>query len=96
MKVRRLSCWKCFWRRAQVSYSDPHIPKLPKMRGHHVPAMASQSLSPEFLASQDCLLIATDHTAFDYESIVRHGRLIIDTRNATRGIKQGRDKIRKA
>jgi UDP-N-acetyl-D-glucosamine dehydrogenase len=83
-------------RGAKVSYSDPHIPKLPKMRGHHVPELSSQALTPEFLAGQDCLLIATDHSSFDYESIVRHGRLIIDTRNATRGIKQGREKIRKA
>jgi UDP-N-acetyl-D-glucosamine dehydrogenase len=83
-------------RGAQVTYSDPHIPKLPKMRGHDVPAMTSQALTPEFLAGQDCLLIATDHTGFDYESIVRHGRLIIDTRNATRAVKQGREKVRKA
>lgn len=83
-------------RGAQVSYSDPHIPRLPKMRHHDVPQLSSQSLSPEFLASQDCLLIATDHSAFDYDQIVRHGRLIIDTRNATRAVKNGREKIRKA
>jgi len=83
-------------RGAMMSYSDPHIPRLPKMRHHDLPAMTSQTLTPEFLASQDCLLIATDHTAFDYEKIVRNGRLIIDTRNATRNVKDGRDKIRKA
>jgi UDP-N-acetyl-D-glucosamine dehydrogenase len=83
-------------RGAIVTYSDPHIPRLPKMRAHDVPAMTSQSLTPAFLAGQDCLLIATDHSAFDYESIVRHGQLIIDTRNATRNVKQGREKVRKA
>jgi UDP-N-acetyl-D-glucosamine dehydrogenase len=83
-------------RGAMVSYSDPHIPRLPKMRHHEVPEMSSQTLTPEFLASQDCLLIATDHTAFDYEEIVRHGRLIVDTRNATKAVTHGREKIRKA
>jgi UDP-N-acetyl-D-glucosamine dehydrogenase len=83
-------------RGANMSYSDPHIPTLPKMRRHELPAMTSQTLTAEFLGSQDCLLIATDHTAFDYEEIVRHGRLIIDTRNATRNVKVGRERIRKA
>jgi UDP-N-acetyl-D-glucosamine dehydrogenase len=83
-------------RGALMSYSDPHIPRLPKMRHHDVPELTSQPLTPEFLSSQDCLLIATDHSAFDYEQIVRHGRLIIDTRNATKAVSHGRDKIRKA
>ncbi len=83
-------------RGALVSYSDPHIPRLPKMRHHAVPELASQPLTPEFLSNQDCLLIATDHSAFDYEQIVHHGRLIIDTRNATKAVTQGREKIRKA
>jgi UDP-N-acetyl-D-glucosamine dehydrogenase len=61
-----------------------------------VPEMKSQALTPEFLASQDCLLIATDHTAFDYEQIVRHGRLVIDTRNATKAVRHGREKVKKA
>jgi len=83
-------------RGANVTYSDPHIPKLPKMRHHDVPEMSSRDLTPDFLGSQDCLLIATDHTAFDYESIVKHGRIVVDTRNATKLVKQGREKIRKA
>jgi UDP-N-acetyl-D-glucosamine dehydrogenase len=52
-------------------------------------------LTPEFLASQDCVLIATDHSAYDYEHIVQHARLVVDTRNATAGVTQGREKIRK-
>ena len=83
-------------RGALVSYSDPHIPRLPKMRHHELPELTSQPLTPEFLSSQDCLLIATDHSAFDYEQIVRHGRLVIDTRNATKAVLHGREKIRKA
>ena len=41
------------------------------MRHHDVPEMASQPLDAEFLASQDCVLIATDHSAYDYDFIVR-------------------------
>jgi UDP-N-acetyl-D-glucosamine dehydrogenase len=81
---------------AVLSYSDPHIPKLPAMRHHHLPAMESMALTPEFLASQDCMLIATDHSAFDYDQIVRHAPLVIDTRNATKNVAEGRPKIRKA
>lgn len=80
---------------AELTYSDPHVPNLPKMRHFDLPEMSSQSLTPEFLASQDAVLIATDHTAFDYDAIVRHAPLVIDTRNATASVTQGRDRIRK-
>lgn len=81
---------------AQLSYNDPHIPQLPEMRHHHVPDMTSVELTPETLAEYDCVLIATDHSAYDYDEIVRHSRLVVDTRNATRGVTAGREKIRKA
>ena len=58
--------------------------------------MESTPLTAEFLAAQDCVLIATDHSSYDYEFIVRHSRLVVDTRNATRNVKEGREKIRKA
>ncbi|MFG0332513.1 MAG: nucleotide sugar dehydrogenase [Maioricimonas sp. JB049] len=83
-------------RGAEVTYSDPHVPTLPKMRHHDLPEMTSSELTPEFLESLDCALIATDHTAFDYDAIVRHAPLVIDTRNATAGVTEGREKIRKA
>jgi UDP-N-acetyl-D-glucosamine dehydrogenase len=81
---------------AALSYNDPHVPKLPAMRHHRVPDLASTELTAEFLAAQDCVLIATDHSAYDYDFIVRHARLVIDTRNATKNVKLGREKIRKA
>lgn len=83
-------------RGADLSYNDPHIPKLPKMRHHDVPDLTSRDLTPEFLAEQDCVLIATDHSSYDYETIVRHAPLVLDTRNATKNVKAGREKIRKA
>ena len=83
-------------RGADLTYNDPHIPQLPSMRHYAVPPMTSQELTPEFLASQDCVLIATDHSAYDYDMIVRHSRLVLDTRNATSEVTEGREKIRKA
>ena len=81
---------------AILTYSDPHIPQLPAMRRFQLPPLASQELTPEYLAAQDCVLIVTNHSAFDYPAIVRHARLVVDTRNATAGIREGREKIRKA
>jgi UDP-N-acetyl-D-glucosamine dehydrogenase len=81
---------------AAVSYNDPHIAALPRMRHYPHLRMSSQPLTPEFLAAQDCLLIATDHSAYDYAMIARHARLIVDTRNATKNVREGRDKIVRA
>jgi UDP-N-acetyl-D-glucosamine dehydrogenase len=81
---------------AHLSYNDPHVPTLPKMRAHPLPAMESQALTAEYLAAQDCVLIATDHTAYDYQFIVTHAPLVVDTRNATHAVNKGREKIVKA
>ncbi len=83
-------------RGAVVTYNDPHVPSLPKMRHHDVPDMDSSPLTPDYLAAQDCVLIATDHSAYDCDFIVQHSRLVLDTRNATKNVKAGREKIRKA
>jgi hypothetical protein len=81
---------------AKVGYNDPHIPSLPRMRHWPHLAMDSTPLAPESLAAQDCVLIATDHTAYDYDWVVSHSRLVVDTRNATRRVAAGREKIVKA
>jgi UDP-N-acetyl-D-glucosamine dehydrogenase len=73
-------------RGAVLTYNDPHIPVLPSMRHFQVPKLTSSRLTPEFLAEQDCVLIATDHSAYDYDQIVEHSRLVVDTRNATAGV----------
>ena len=83
-------------RGVDLTYNDPHVPQLPKMRHHDVPDLNSSELTPEFLASQDCVLIATDHSAYDYEFIVHNSRMVLDTRNATKNVRDGREKIRKA
>jgi UDP-N-acetyl-D-glucosamine dehydrogenase len=83
-------------RGVQLSYNDPHVPIIRKMRQHDLPELESQELTPEFLGAQDCVLIATDHSAYDYDHIVKHSVLVLDTRNATKTIVEGREKIRKA
>jgi UDP-N-acetyl-D-glucosamine dehydrogenase len=82
---------------AEVTYNDPHIPKLPTMRRYpQLKQLESQPLTSDYMADQDCVLIATDHSAYDYEFIVRHAQLVVDTRNATRNVSQGHEKITKA
>ncbi len=79
---------------AIVTYNDPHIPRM-KTR-HSTLDLESVALTDAFLEEQDCLLIATDHSAYDYERLVRHSQLVVDTRNATKHVAGGREKIVKA
>ena len=64
---------------AQVDYSDPHIAEFPETREHDFD-LASVEISAAALAGYDCVLIATDHDAFDYELIAQHAKLIVDAR----------------
>jgi UDP-N-acetyl-D-glucosamine dehydrogenase len=81
---------------AVVEYNDPYIPVLPSMRHHPDLRMSSQELTPDYLASRDCLLISTDHSAYDWATIVRHARLIVDTRNALKDVPEPRARIVRA
>ncbi len=81
---------------ADVSYNDPHIPSLPPMRHYPHLRMDSRELSPEFLRSQDCILIVTDHSAYDWARIAEHASLIVDTRNAMHGVTAHQDRIVRA
>ncbi|MGQ0443323.1 MAG: nucleotide sugar dehydrogenase, partial [Methylophilaceae bacterium] len=64
---------------AEISYSDPHIAKFPKMREHHFD-LSSVSLTKEILSQYDCVLLATDHDKFDYDLIKNNAKLIVDSR----------------
>jgi UDP-N-acetyl-D-glucosamine dehydrogenase len=77
---------------ARFSYHDPYVPVLQRSRRYDF-GLSSSPLTAETLAAADAVLIATDHSAFDYDFIVEHARLILDTRNATRHVQHGRDKI---
>jgi UDP-N-acetyl-D-glucosamine dehydrogenase len=70
-----------------VIYNDPHVAKLKtdSLR------MKSTNLDEKLLKEADATIILTNHSAYDYQWIVKHASLIIDTRNATRSIKN--DKI---
>src|SRR5262249_40189936 len=82
-------------RGAVVSYTDPHVPTLPAMRHHRV-RLDSQPLTPEFLAAQDCVVLVTDHSAYDLGLGLRHARLGGDTANARADCAVGRCGVVKA
>ena len=71
---------------AEVEYNDPHIPVLPTMRRYPGLRLASRELSAEYLAGRDCVVVATDHSAYDWPWIAAHAPLIVDTRGALRGV----------
>lgn len=83
-------------RGAVVSYNDPYIPRLRKTRKYDMEGFVSRELTSEFLSSQDCVLIATNHSAYEYDFIVKYSQMVLDTRNATRDVVEGADKIRRA
>jgi len=85
-------------RGAHVSYNDPYVPSLRarKLRHYETFDLDSVDLDDRTIATADCVLIATDHSAYDYDRIVRYARRVVDTRNATRNVRQDRNKIVKA
>jgi UDP-N-acetyl-D-glucosamine dehydrogenase len=64
---------------AIVNYSDPHVSVFPKMRDYYFD-LRSVELTSQSIKDFDCVLIATNHKAFDYELIKAHAQLIVDTR----------------
>jgi UDP-N-acetyl-D-glucosamine dehydrogenase len=80
-------------RGVKLDYNDPYFPALHKMRHYDFSSMRSVELTPAALGSYDCVLIATDHTAYDYDMIVSSSKIVIDTRNATRKVTKQREKI---
>jgi UDP-N-acetyl-D-glucosamine dehydrogenase len=86
-----------------VHYSDPHVPELmldgKTLSSVNIPKRLHPSSNrkgggrEQLLKNYDCILIVTDHSAFDYQSIVKEAKLVVDTRNATRRIKNNRHKI---
>ena len=79
----------------EVDYNDPFIPELGPTR-HYNFQKKSIPLTAENLQRYDAVLISTNHSAYDYDFVVKNSRLIIDTRNATANVKEGKEKIIKA
>jgi len=70
---------------AAVSYHDPHIPSAPPMRSWpHLPELRSTPLETEAVQRFDAIVVVTDHSDIDYDELLRHARLIIDTRGVYR------------
>jgi UDP-N-acetyl-D-glucosamine dehydrogenase len=80
---------------AQVTYNDPFIPRLKPSRKHNF-QMESAPLTEELLSEMDAVMILTDHSSYDYQWIVDHSSLVIDTRNATKKVKNTSGKVVKA
>jgi UDP-N-acetyl-D-glucosamine dehydrogenase len=72
-----------------VAYNDPYVPEL-KINGI---TFVSQELTDENIRDKDCVIITTDHSSYDIDNIVKHAKLIVDTRNATKAVTKGREKI---
>jgi UDP-N-acetyl-D-glucosamine dehydrogenase len=70
-------------KRAEVFYNDPYIHKF-KLRNKSY--ISKEPLSKDFLKKMDCIVILTDHSTYNFNSIVENSNLIIDTRNATKNI----------
>jgi UDP-N-acetyl-D-glucosamine dehydrogenase len=68
---------------AQVSYNDPYFPVIGKGRHYD---LQMKCVPVDEVAKYDCVLIVTDHSDYDYAWIAEHASLVVDTRNATRGI----------
>ena len=69
---------------AKIAYSDPHVPVFPRKRDYNFD-LQSTFLTAENISHYDCIVIATDHDAFDYELLLKHGQLIVDTRGRLLG-----------
>ena len=70
---------------AEVSYHDPYIPAVAGRDWPGAIDISTVDLNAERMRSSDCVVIITDHKAFDYGALTKHARLIVDTRNAIKG-----------
>lgn len=77
---------------ANVAYHDPYVPKTHRMR-HHDLRLESRDLDDAGLRGTDAAIILTDHDGVDWARLVRLVPLVVDTRNATKNVKEGREKI---
>ncbi|KPK28835.1 MAG: UDP-N-acetyl-D-glucosamine dehydrogenase [Desulfobacterales bacterium SG8_35_2] len=77
---------------AEVHYNDPHIPELHPMRNYSF-NLKSTDITAEKLSSMDCILLATDHSVYDYQFILDHAALIVDTRNVFSGLNGAAEKV---
>jgi UDP-N-acetyl-D-glucosamine dehydrogenase len=77
---------------AAVDFNDPHVPATHRMRNYDL-GMKSVPLSAQSLKTYDCIIVATHHSAYDWQMIADHSNLVIDTRGAMRNVAGRRDHI---
>lgn len=70
-------------RGAKISYVDPHVPHIGKLRDYHFD-LQSETLTADLLARSDLVMLCTDHDLFDYALIATKSKIVIDTRGALR------------
>lgn len=74
-------------RGAKVDYHDPYVPAIPSLREHpEYAGIQSVEVTAQSLSKYTAVIVVTDHSGVDYKSIVRHSRIVLDTRNACAGI----------
>lgn len=71
---------------ARVDYHDPLVPRTHRMRRHDL-KMTSVEISAASLKRYDAVVVSTAHSSYDWKMIARHARLVVDTRNALRHVK---------
>ena len=79
-------------RGAVLSYHDPYVPTLPRTRRYDF-ELTSVPLTPSTLSAADAVLIITDHQCIDYDFVVANAPLVVDSRNATHKVREGRERI---
>jgi UDP-N-acetyl-D-glucosamine dehydrogenase len=81
---------------ASVAYSDPHIPQFTVGKDvfyHDEQTLTSVALTEDLLRSRDCVVIVAGHKSYDYDWIVAHAPVVVDTMNATKNVTATREKI---
>jgi UDP-N-acetyl-D-glucosamine dehydrogenase len=78
---------------AHVDFNDPYIAQTKKMRMYDL-KKKSVPLTKEALKKYDCVVVATDHTCYDYQFILKHALLVVDTRNAMHGIANNKSVVK--
>ena len=79
-----------------MSYNDPHIPQFTVGKDvfyHDEQTLTSVPVTEELLENQACVVIVAGHKSYDYNWIVAHAPVVVDTMNATRGVTANRQKI---
>ena len=74
---------------ARITYNDPFVPEIKWNGDIH----KSTRLTPALIKKADIVVVLTDHTAYSYDNIVKNAKVVFDSRNATKNVKEGRNKI---